>query len=386
MTAADVRPWLLATGDFTPFGGMDRANHALASYLARTGRPVHLVAHRVASDLTSMRGVHVHHVARPAGAHLVGAPLLARAAKRQARALGRGARVLMNGGNGIVGVPTWVHYLHAAYEPEVAASLRTRISASVGRRYYLRRERAALRRAPLVICNSERTAEDVRRFYGVPSSRLRVVYYGSDAAAFGPATAEERLQAKRALGTDGRLAAVFIGALGDRRKGFDVVFEAWRRLSADPAWDVNLLVAGEGGEARAWGARAAQAGLGDRVKFLGVRRDVPVVLAAADVLVHPARYEAYGLGVHEAVCRGVPSIVTSIAGVTEKFPPTLGSLIVSSPPRSDALATALRAWRAGAEVWRARVAPIGDALRSRSWDDMSAEIVAAVEENTPERA
>ena len=38
--------WVLATGDFTTWGGMDRANHALASYLARSGREVHLVAHR----------------------------------------------------------------------------------------------------------------------------------------------------------------------------------------------------------------------------------------------------------------------------------------------------------------------------------------------------
>src|SRR5262249_25337483 len=121
-------------------------------------------------------------------------------------------------------------------------------------------------------------------------------------------------------------------------------------------------------------------GLSNRVKFLGLRRDVPFVLAAADVLVHPARYEAYGLGVHEAVCRGVPSIVTAIAGVTERFPPTLGSLIVSDPPRADALATTLRAWRTGADTWRARVAPVGAALRSRSWDDMSAEIVARAEE------
>ena len=42
-----MSPWLLATGDFTESGGMDRANHALAAYLARHGRQVHLVAHRI---------------------------------------------------------------------------------------------------------------------------------------------------------------------------------------------------------------------------------------------------------------------------------------------------------------------------------------------------
>jgi glycosyltransferase involved in cell wall biosynthesis len=375
-----MSPWLLATGDFTTLGGMDRANHALASYLARHGRAVHLVAHRVDADLAAAPGVRTHLVQRPLGAHLVGAPLLARAATREARALGSTARVLMNGGNGAIGAPAWVHYLHAAYEPEVRSTLRTRVSAFAGRRYYLARERAALTAAPLVICNSERTADDVGRAYGVPRSRIRVIYYGSDRTAFAPVTAEERVAARAALGVpNGRHAAIFIGALTDRRKGFDVLFDAWRALSLDPAWDVDLLVVGEGSEAPAWAARAATSGLARNLRFLGFRPDVPAVLAAADVLVHPARYEAYGLGVHEAVCRGIPAIVTSIAGVTERFPPTLASLILSAPPAADALATTLRAWRAGAGTWRGRVAATGDALRNRSWDDMSAEIADAVE-------
>ena len=150
-------------------------------------------------------------------------------------------------------------------------------------------------------------------------------------------------------------------------------------LSLDPAWDVDLLVVGEGAEAPAWAARASDAGLARTVRFLGFRTDVATVLAAADVLVHPARYEAYGLGVHEAICRGIPAIVTANAGVAERFPPTLASLILSAPPAAEALATTLRAWRAAAATWRARVAATGDAFRNRSWDDMSAEIAAAVE-------
>jgi glycosyltransferase involved in cell wall biosynthesis len=375
-----MNPWLVATGDFTTLGGMDRANHALAAHLARREMPVHLVAHRIAPDLTACPHVRTHLVPRPFGAHLVGAPLLARAASREARTLGRSARVIMNGGNGAIGTPTWVHYLHAAYEPQVAASVRTRLSAAAGRRYYLARERAALASAPLVICNSERTARDVREHYGVPASRIKVVYYGSDARAFSPVTAEERAAARAALGIeDGRFVAVFVGALGDRRKGFDVVFDAWRALSADRAWDIDLLAIGAGAEAPVWAARARAVGLERRIRLLGFRDDVSRVLAAADVLVHPVRYEAYGLGVHEAICRGLPAIVTGIAGVTERYPASLGSLIIGDPPSADALATALQAWRAHASEWRARIAQASQAFRARSWDDMAADIVAAVD-------
>jgi hypothetical protein len=44
--------WLMIAGDFTPLGGMDRANHALAMHLARgSGSVMHIVAHRVWPDL-----------------------------------------------------------------------------------------------------------------------------------------------------------------------------------------------------------------------------------------------------------------------------------------------------------------------------------------------
>jgi glycosyltransferase involved in cell wall biosynthesis len=382
-----MSPWLLATGDFTTFGGMDRANHALALYLAHHERPVHVVAHRVSPDVAAARGVALHLVPRPLDAHLIGAPLLARAAVRQARALGPTTHLLMNGGNGVIGSPTWIHYLHAAYSPEVAASVRTRLSSSAGRQYYLRREREAVMSAPLVICNSRRTADDVTRCYGLPASRLHVVYYGSDASSFGPVTAEERRAAKAAVGVpDDRRVALFIGALGDRRKGFDLLFDAWRSLAKDPAWDVDLLVAGEGSEVPAWRARAEQAGIAARIRFLGFRKDIASVLAAADVLVHPARYEAYGLGVHEAVCRGVPAIVTDIAGVTERLASSFQDLIVPSPPTPASISRALRTWRADVEGWRARANAAGAILRRRTWDDMSAEIVTAVEERAPHAA
>jgi glycosyltransferase involved in cell wall biosynthesis len=375
-----MRPWLIASGDFTTLGGMDRANHGLAQYLARTGRPVHLVAHRVAADLAVLPGLTVHSVPRPLGAHMLGAPLLSTAAVRQARALGGSACVLANGGNAVFPGATWVHYVHAAHAPASSGSIRTRMSSAIGRGYYLSRERAAMRTASLVICNSERTASDVERYYRIERSRLRVIYYGVDQRAFTAVSDVERAAARAALGlSNDRLTALFIGALGDRRKGFDVLFDAWRAVAADPAWDVDLLVAGTGGERDAWMVRARDAGLQSRMTFLGFRQDVASLLAASDLLVHPARYEAYGLGVHEAICRGVPAIVTDGSGVAERYPKTLAGLIISNPPNRDSLIAALRAWRSTAAEWRARVARFATELRARTWDDMAAEIVETVE-------
>jgi glycosyltransferase involved in cell wall biosynthesis len=322
----------------------------------------------------------VHAVPRPLGAHMLGAPLLSTAAARQARALGTSACVLANGGNAVLSGATWVHYVHAAHEPHAASTFRTTISSRVGRRYYLARERAAVERASMVICNSRRTAVDLEQHYRVDPSRLRVIYYGVDGQAFVPVTPEERRAAREALDIpDGRRLAVFIGALGDRRKGFDVLFDAWRMLATDRSWDVDLAVAGTGGERDAWIARARDAKLDARIRFLGFRPDIARVLAAGDVLVHPARYEAYGLGVHEAICRGLPAIVSDSSGIAERYSKELAGLIVPSPPRVEPLVAALKAWRNAEDQWRVRIARLAAELRARTWDDMAAEIVAAVE-------
>jgi glycosyltransferase involved in cell wall biosynthesis len=372
--------WLLVAGDFTAHGGMDMANFALASYLARhTGRTspdsrVHVVSHQVAPELAALPSVRVHEVARPFGAERFGEPLLRLTARRwQKRLDGPRLRVVANGGNLDAGDVNWVHYVHAAYTPAAAGAWNS-MRVSTNHRRYLAQERQALERARVVICNSRRTAADVVNA-GVRPERARVVYYGIDAARFAPVDDLERDRARQTLSLPGnRLLALFVGALGDRRKGFDTLFDAWRSLCQRRDWDVDLVVAGRGAELAAWQERAGRT-LPGRVRFLGFRRDMPLVLAACDLLIHPARYEAYGLAVHEALCRGVPALVSSRAGVAERYPTELNSLLLDDPDSADELAKRLVSWRGDGDV-RSRVASFATQLRARSWDQMACEIVS----------
>lgn len=372
--------WLLIAGDFTPLGGMDRANHALARSLATPpGADVHLVTHRVWPDLARQPGVHVHAVRRPFASHFAGAPLLAAEGERRARAFA-GGRVIANGGNADAGDITWVHYLHAAHTPR-ARGIRQRIQGRAFHQYCLARERTALRRARVVLCNSARTAADVHERIGVPSDRTRVVYYGSDSERFPLITAAERACARRELGWPAdRPVVAFVGALGDRRKGFDRLFEAWESLCLDGSWDADLAVAGQGAELPRWRRAAIASGLERRIKFLGFRDDVSRVLAASDVLAHPARYEAYGLGVHEAICRGLPAIVSATAGVAELYPAELTDLLIEDVEDASGIADRLRRWRSDIAAGAARMRTFSERLRARTWDDMSAEIRQAVGE------
>lgn len=372
--------WLIIAGDFTPLGGMDRANHELARSLASApGAEVHLVAHRVWPDLARSSAVRVHRVRRPFGSHAAGAPLLAAEGVRRSKAFA-GGRVIANGGNADAGDITWVHYVHAAHTPD-SHGIRQRLQARAVHRYYLRQERAAVRRAKVVLCNSARTAADIQERLGVPADRTRVVYYGSDAQRFPPIALAERQKARRELGwPDDRPVVAFVGALGDRRKGFDRLFDAWCQLCGHPSWDANLAVVGSGAELARWQREAADGGLANRILFLGFRDDVGGVLAACDALVHPARYEAYGLGVHEAICRGLPAIVSAKAGVAERYPPELSDLLIRDVEDSIEIADRLHRWRSNIPLAAARMRPFSERLRSRTWDDMAAEIRGAVGE------
>jgi glycosyltransferase involved in cell wall biosynthesis len=172
---------------------------------------------------------------------------------------------------------------------------------------------------------------------------------------------------------------VFVGALGDRRKGFDTLFAAWQILCRRREWDCNLAVIGAGSELSSWRVRAREAGLAERIRFLGFRKDVPEVLAACDVLVHPARYEAYGLGVHEALCRGLPALVSAHAGVAERYPPELHDCLIADPEDSAVLADRLRHWRNNLERFRSAFSPFSNSLRSYTWDHMAERIVQIVQ-------
>jgi glycosyltransferase involved in cell wall biosynthesis len=376
--------YTLVTGDFVLTGGMDRANYALASFLARSGHPLNLVAHRVAPELAGLPGVNAHKVSRPLGSHFLGQWPLAWAGRRSAIVGARhGWRTIVNGANCHFQDVNWVHYVHAAYRPEISNFPVRRLKTAFEYKLNLRDERRALQAARVVICNSELTRRHVTELCGVPSNRTTTVYYGIDPVRFRPASELERAELRtRFKWPVDRPVFVFVGALGDRRKGFDTLFAAWSSLCKSCEWDGLLVVVGSGAEHALWQAKVDATELCDNVQFLGYRSDVDNILRAADVLVAPTRYEAYGLGVHEALCCGLPAFVSASAGVAERYPTELASLLLSDPNDDVDLAARLRSWRNDPARIRSQVQALCEKLRGNTWDDMSRRIVAAIEEHS----
>ncbi|MEA5581263.1 glycosyltransferase family 4 protein [Nodularia harveyana UHCC-0300] len=367
-----MKSYLLVTGDFVKTGGMDRANFALAEYLAREGEQVHLAAHRVANELLAFPNVTFHRVTKLGNSDLLSSPLLNRMGRNLAqRLVANGARVLVNGGNCQWPDVNWVHYVHAAYQPDNQAGLLRQFKAYVARRMFLESEKQALKSARVIIVNSNRTKQVLMEKLAIPEQKLHTVYYGIDPQVFYPPTPEQRIALRQQLGwAEDKAIVVFIGALGDRRKGFDTLFTAWQKLCTSPDWNADLVVIGAGAELREWQSRADIAGISN-IHFLGFRPDVPKLLQAADCLVAPTRYEAYGLGVHEALCCGIPALVSANAGVAERYPPQLQDLLLPNPEDAVDLVARLQKWRREKDYYSNLVSSLTQELRVYTWDDMA---------------
>lgn len=376
------RSYVLVSGDFRKTGGMDRANHALASFLAGRGEDVHVVAFHVDEDLLAAKGLTWHRVRKPMNSYSIGLPILDRRGRELASRLSpSGARVVVNGGNCRWGDVNWVHHLNVIDTPKPARGLLRRIKAGIDHRRFVSRERQALGKARLLVTTCERNRADLLERFHLDPDRIKVAYYGTDPQAFRPASLGERQETRRALGwADDRPVALFVGGLGDRRKGFDTLYAAWSILCEEPSWRADLVVVGDGAERPEWQARAEADGLADRVRFLGFRADVPAIIRAADAHVLPSRYEGYSLATHEALCCGLPAYITDTAGIAERYPASLREMLIPDPNDVPGLVDRLKRWPDFAKRGAPALIAFSESLRLETWDAMAERFANFVEQ------
>jgi UDP-glucose:(heptosyl)LPS alpha-1,3-glucosyltransferase len=169
--------------------------------------------------------------------------------------------------------------------------------------------------AQTVLCNSRFAADEIARRHGVPAARLEVIYNGVDAERFHPRLRETRGPALRAeLALDGPVA-LFAGS-GFARKGLDRAIQSLARAGVK----ATLLVAGSG-DASSYRAQAESLGVGERVRFLGLRADLPALCATADLFVLPTRYDPFANACLEAMAAGVAVATTLDNGAAELVEP-----------------------------------------------------------------
>lgn len=120
------------------------------------------------------------------------------------------------------------------------------------------------------------------------------------------------------------------------QKRHDVLLRAWQQVGDH----CTLLVAGDGPRRAELEGLARELGIERQVRFLGNRKDVPVLLAAADVATLASDWEGLPVFVLEAMAAGLPVVATDVDGVSAVLREGGGTVV---PPRSpEALAAALK--------------------------------------------
>lgn len=124
-----------------------------------------------------------------------------------------------------------------------------------------------------------------------------------------------------------------------RTKGVDRVLESVSRLSPAVRDKVVYLVAGNE-EPGGFLKLAEKLGIEDQVIFAGPRQDVPDLLTAADLMVHPARNEATGTVLAEAAVCGLPAVCSADCGYAPLIRDA-GGIVLPAPFTVQSLADAL---------------------------------------------
>jgi glycosyltransferase involved in cell wall biosynthesis len=201
----------------------------------------------------------------------------------------------------------------------------------------------ARRRQPGLLLAPSRYAADTWRPH-FPLTRAEVLTYPLPPEV---ATGSMEGSALRAsLGTAADAVVILQASRIEAWKGADRTLRALARLRDVRGWCLWIAGGPQRPEEEALYENlqrlAADAGVGDRVRFLGQRSDVPVLMRAADIYCQGNRgAESFGLSFLEAAFCGLPIVTTDLGGVSELVDASTGILV---PPGEDitALSEALR--------------------------------------------
>jgi glycosyltransferase involved in cell wall biosynthesis len=184
---------------------------------------------------------------------------------------------------------------------------------------------------------SGRVRDSILEQVGPIQKRITTIANGVDVQRFeGPG---DKAGLARSLGLDA--SSLFIAAAGrlTEQKGHRYLVEAATPVvRAYP--NAHFLLMGEGELRPELERRIQEAGLVDHVHLLGVREDLPFLLASADLFALPSLWEGFSIALLEAMAAGKPVVATAVSGSDEAMIPGETGWVV--PPRDGkALADAM---------------------------------------------
>jgi phosphatidylinositol alpha-1,6-mannosyltransferase len=228
-----------------------------------------------------------------------------------------------------------------------------------------RAQRTALEGADLVLCVSRHTRSAVLSWAAIAPERVLVVP-NTVREVFTPG---DRSTQRAALALEGKRVLLTVGRIDSREryKGHDRVIAAIPDLVAK-GHDICYLIVGEGTDRARLEGLARDAGVSERVHFLGAvgLQGLIETYRMADLFVMPSTGEGFGVAFLEAMASGTPALGLDVAGARDalgdgglgtgtseaELPAAIARLLDQPKPDSGALAAAARA-RYGREPFAA---------------------------------
>jgi len=163
-----------------------------------------------------------------------------------------------------------------------------------------------------VVCVSRAVLRHMRDSVGIPERLLRVIYNGVDLSRFAPCADKRSARDSLGLPPDGPVIGTV--ARHTEEKRIDRFVEM-ARLIGKVLPEASFITAGEGPKL-AWLTDLARR-RDAKVRFLGYRDDVPLVLGALDVFVLTSQTEGLPMAVIEAMAVELPIVSMLVGGVAE---------------------------------------------------------------------
>lgn len=155
---------------------------------------------------------------------------------------------------------------------------------------------------------------DFKKHYQTESERFHIMPPGIyPDRKYSNQIADSRRVYRQKNGIDQQQLMVLQVGSDFKRKGVHRSLEALAALPETLRKRTRFLVVGQDKPGR-FEAKAKQLGIADNVQFFSGRDDVAELMAAADLLIHPAVQEAAGIVLLEAIVSGLPVLVTEVCG------------------------------------------------------------------------
>ncbi len=182
---------------------------------------------------------------------------------------------------------------------------------------------------------AEPVADHLRGQVGLPAKKVVTIPNGVDIPRF------HRAQPAPRTIFGWKNEDCIIGCIGrlEPEKGQETLLQAFHRVRSS-CGKAKLLLIGDGGERTQLMARARSLGLNGSVRFLGVRRDIPELLAACDVVAVPSNREGLPMVLLEAMAASKPVVATKVGSIPRVVVEGRTGLLVPAA-ESEALADTL---------------------------------------------